>query len=289
MVVRNEVAALSTHDSIDEAGAAAGTAATHRNGRWPRAELALVHAADPTAPRAPARHRRESSARTYSRRLPIVLAAGEGVHVRDTDGRTYLDCLAGAGALALGHNHPAVTSALRAVLDRGAPMTTLDLATPLREAFVETLFDALPASLRDGRIQFCGPTGADAVEAAIKLARTATGRGGAIAFGGAYHGMTQGTMALSGAHAPKAALGPLGGDVQHLPFPTSYRCPFGGGRARRRAVRAHAALGAERRPQRHPAAGLDPRRARPGRRPRAPRAGAVRARCATRRATPASC
>ena len=136
------------------------------------------------------RQRRESSARTYSRRLPIVLAGGEGVHVRDTAGRTYIDCLAGAGALALGHAHPAVVTALRSALDSGVPLTTLDLDTPLRDAFVETLFEVLPPSLRGGRIQFCGPTGADAVEAAVKLARTATGRSGTIAFGGAYHGMT---------------------------------------------------------------------------------------------------
>ena len=151
------------------------------------------------------------------------------MQVRDADGRVYLDCLAGAGALALGHSHPVVVAALRAALDSGVPLTTLDLATPLRDAFVETLFAVLPASLRGGKIQFCGPTGADAVEAAVKLARTATGRSGAIAFGGAYHGMTQGTLALSGAHAPKAALGALGADVQHLPFPSSYRCPFAEG------------------------------------------------------------
>ncbi|MDP1847960.1 MAG: diaminobutyrate--2-oxoglutarate transaminase family protein [Solirubrobacteraceae bacterium] len=173
--------------------------------------------------------RRESAARTYSRRLPIALVGGEGVHVRDGAGRVYLDCLAGAGALALGHGHPAVVSALRAALDSGVPLTTLDLDTPLRDAFVETLFAVLPESLRGGRIQFCGPTGSDAVEAAVKLARTATGRSGAIAFGGAYHGMTQGALALSGAHAPKAPLGALGADVQHLPFPSAYRCPFGEG------------------------------------------------------------
>ena len=175
------------------------------------------------------RHRRESSARTYSRQLPIELARGEGVHVLDSAGRIYVDCLAGAGALALGHSHPAVVAALRSALDSGAPLTTLDLDTPLRDAFVETLFEVLPPSLRGGRIQFCGPTGADAVEAAVKLARTATGRSGTIAFGGAYHGMTQGALVLSGAHAPKAALGALDADVQHLPFPTSYRCPFGEG------------------------------------------------------------
>ncbi len=170
---------------------------------------------------------RESSARTYSRRLPIALASGRGSLVRDTAGREYVDCLAGAGSLALGHHHPVVTAALQEALAAEVPLTTLDMATPLRDAFTETLLDTLPPGLRDGRIQFCGPTGADAVEAALKLVRTATGRPGMISFGGAYHGMTQGAMAVSGAHAPKLPLGALGGEVQHMPFPSSYRCPFG--------------------------------------------------------------
>jgi len=170
---------------------------------------------------------RESSARTYSRRLPIALADGDGAYVRDTAGRAYLDCLAGAGALALGHRHPAVEDALYAALRSGVPMTTLDLATPLRDEFVETLFGVLPPGLRSGRIQFCGPTGADAIEAGVKLACTATGRGGAIAFGGAYHGMTRAALELSGARAPKAPLGERTAGTHHLPFPTAYRCPFG--------------------------------------------------------------
>jgi diaminobutyrate-2-oxoglutarate transaminase len=173
--------------------------------------------------------RRESSARTYPRRLPIALAEGHGVFVRDSAGREYLDCLAGAGALALGHRHPAVLDALHGALRSGVPLTTLDLATPLRDEFVEALFGVLPAALRGGRIQFCGPTGADAVEAAVKLARTATGRASVIAFGGAYHGMTSGAMELSGAHAPRVAIGDRGGAVHHLPFPATYRCPFGAG------------------------------------------------------------
>ncbi len=172
---------------------------------------------------------RESSARTYSRRLPIALATGSGCTVRDTGGRDYIDCLAGAGSVALGHHHPVVVDALRAAIDGQVPLTTLDMATPLRDAFTEELFGALPPGLRDGRIQFCGPTGSDAVEAALKLVRTATGRPGVVAFGGAYHGMTQGALAASGAHAPRVPLGPMGGEVHHLPFPATYRCPFGVG------------------------------------------------------------
>lgn len=171
---------------------------------------------------------RESAARSYSRRLPITLVGGRGVLVRDRDGREYIDCLAGAGALPLGHHHPAVVEAIRRTLDAGTPLTTLDIPTAERDGFAEQLFGVLPAGLRDeGRIQFCGPSGADAVEAAVKLARTATGRSGVLAFGGGYHGMTQGTLALTGRRSVKEPLGALLPDVHHLPFPTAYRSPFG--------------------------------------------------------------
>lgn len=173
--------------------------------------------------------RRESSARTYPRRLPVALVAGRGAIVTDSAGREYLDCLAGAGALALGHHHPVVVEALHRTLREEVPLTTLDLTTPVRDAFVEELFGVLPPHLRDGCIQFCGPSGADAVEAAVKLVRTATGRHGMVAFAGGYHGMTQGALALTGDLGAKRPLGALGAEVHHVPFPTSLRCPFGVG------------------------------------------------------------
>jgi len=172
------------------------------------------------------RHR-ESAARTYSRRIPIELVSAKGVYVRDSHGNEYLDCLAGAGALPLGHGHPAIVAAIEGALRDELPLTTLDLTTPTRDAFIEELFTVLPPSLQDGRIQFCGPSGADAVEAALKLTKTATGRTGMVAFGGGYHGMTAGGLALTGVVGPKRPLGPLLPDVHHLPFPAGYRCPFG--------------------------------------------------------------
>lgn len=170
---------------------------------------------------------RESATRSYPRRLPVALATGRGALVTDTDGREYVDCLAGAGALALGHHHPVVVEAITSALASGVPLTTLDLPTPLKDRFTETLLDVLPPSFASARLLFCGPTGADAVEAAMKLARTRTGRSGAIAFGGGYHGMTQGALSLTGVRRAKEALGPLLADVHHLPFPSAYRCPFG--------------------------------------------------------------
>lgn len=170
----------------------------------------------------------ESNARSYPRRLPLVLARAQGVYVQDTRGQVFIDCLAGAGTLALGHNHPVVVGALQKALTSGLPMHTLDLSTPVKDAFVQELFECLPAEFaRNARIQFCGASGADAVEASIKLTRTATGRHSILAFHGAYHGMTLGTLSLSGNLGPKSPLGSLLSGVQFLPYPHDYRCPFG--------------------------------------------------------------
>ncbi|MGW7275137.1 diaminobutyrate--2-oxoglutarate transaminase family protein [Streptomyces sp. NPDC054864] len=167
---------------------------------------------------------RESAARTYARALPIVPVRARGLTIEGADGRRYLDCLSGAGTLALGHNHPVVLEAIRKVLDSGAPLHVLDLATPVKDAFTTELFHTLPRELADrARIQFCGPAGTDAVEAALKLVRTATGRDGMLAFTGAYHGMTAGALEASGG-APDVR-------VTRLPFPQDYRCPFGIGGA----------------------------------------------------------
>ncbi|MEU2132123.1 diaminobutyrate--2-oxoglutarate transaminase family protein [Streptomyces sp. NPDC018352] len=165
---------------------------------------------------------RESAARTYARSLPIVPVRARGLTIEGADGRRYLDCLSGAGTLALGHNHPVVLEAIKKVIDSGAPLHVLDLATPVKDAFTTELFASLPRQFADNaRIQFCGPAGTDAVEAAFKLVRGATGRSGLLAFTGAYHGMTAGALAASG--------GAEDVRVTRLPFPRNYRCPFGVG------------------------------------------------------------
>ncbi|GFZ61922.1 aspartate aminotransferase family protein [Pseudomonas amygdali pv. eriobotryae] len=174
----------------------------------------------------------ESNVRSYPRKLPLAIAKAHGVWVTDVEGTTYLDCLAGAGTLALGHNHEAIMASLDSFLTSGMPMHTLDLTTAVKDAFSETLLSLLPGQGRDYCLQFCGPSGADAVEAAIKLAKTATGRHNIISFSGAYHGMTHGALALTGNTAPKNAVTNLMPGVQFLPYPHEYRCPLGiGGEA----------------------------------------------------------
>jgi diaminobutyrate-2-oxoglutarate transaminase len=172
----------------------------------------------------------ESNARTYARRLALALRTARGAMVVDADGREYIDCLAGAGTLALGHNHPVIVAALRDALDSGAPLHGLDLATPLKDEFVQEVFASLPPAMSAAgpwKIQFCSPSGADGVEAALKLAKIATGRSGVVAFHGAYHGMTHGALALTGNLAAKSGPGGLMPGVHFLPFPYAYRCPFG--------------------------------------------------------------
>lgn len=176
---------------------------------------------------------RESNARSYPRRLPLALKRAHGIYVEDVEGRVFIDCLAGAGTLALGHNHPVVIDAIRQVIDDGLPLHTLDLTTPVKDRFVQDLFEMLPGEFaRDAKVQFCGPSGADGVEAALKLVKTATGRGTMLAFQGAYHGMTQGALNLMGSLGPKRPLNGVLQGVQFLPYPYDYRCPFGlGGEA----------------------------------------------------------
>ncbi len=184
-----------------------------------RPPLPAESAASPQAHETIARRQssRESAARTYARSLPVVPVRARGLTIEGADGRRYLDCVSGAGTLALGHNHPVVLEAIRCVLDSGAPLHALDLATPVEEAFTGELFATLPRGLADSaRIRFCGPADADAREAAVRLVRAATGRDGLLASSGSSHAMPG-----SGAAWETRAV--------RLPFPQDYRCPFGVG------------------------------------------------------------
>ena len=174
----------------------------------------------------------ESNVRSYPRKLPLAIAKAQGCWVTDVEGNEYLDCLAGAGTLALGHNHPAIIKSIQDTLASGLPLHTLDITTPLKDAFSEALLAHFPGGKDEYRLQFCGPTGADATEAAVKLAKTFTGRGNVISFSGGYHGMTQGSLALTGNLGAKNAVPNLIPGVQFLPYPHEYRCPLGlGGEA----------------------------------------------------------
>jgi diaminobutyrate-2-oxoglutarate transaminase len=183
----------------------------------------------------------ESSARSYPRKFPIALTKAKGSWVEDVEGNRYLDFLSGAGTLALGHNDEEVTQAMIELISSGATLHTLDLMTPRKDEFVNDLLSIVPKELAEkAKVQFCSPSGTDATEAAIKLCKTATGRGTVIAFSGGYHGMGHGAMALTGNCTAKNHVANIMPGVQFMPYPYSYRCPMGlGGEAGTKACIAY--------------------------------------------------
>lgn len=170
----------------------------------------------------------ESNARSYPRKFPFALAKAKGSWVQDVEGNQYLDFLCGAGTLALGHNYPEINQAMIDLLAGDFPLHTLDLTTAVKDEFVHTLLSLLPSPLRENaKIQFCSPSGTDATDAALKLCKTATGRSSIIAFQGGYHGMGHGALACTGNLSAKSKINGLMPEVQFMPLPYSYRCPFG--------------------------------------------------------------
>nr|WP_253195486.1 aminotransferase class III-fold pyridoxal phosphate-dependent enzyme [Streptomyces sp. JHA26] len=192
---------------------------------------------------------RESAARTYARALPIVPVRARGLTIEGADGRRYLDCVSGAGTLALGHNHPVVLEAIRKVLDSGAPLQVMDLTTPAEDAFVTELLHTLPSGLADhARVRFCGPAGTDATAAAVGLVRAATGRDRVITFADTHHGTRAEEFAAPG--------DTTGARFVRLPYPRDHRrAPGSGGEhgAGPAAPRAASVLGGHRPEQALPA------------------------------------
>jgi diaminobutyrate-2-oxoglutarate transaminase len=146
-----------------------------------------------------------------------------GATVEDVDGNLYIDFFGGAGVMAVGHSNPEVIEAIKKQL---VDLTHfLDFPNPSRRALVEALLRALPKGL--SRVFFGGPTGSDAVESAVKLAKYNTGRYPMIAFQGSFHGMTAGALSLcSGLHFKEDFL-PLLPEVHFIPYAYCYRCAFG--------------------------------------------------------------
>ncbi|WP_171169276.1 acetylornithine transaminase [Streptomyces sp. I05A-00742] len=143
---------------------------------------------------------------------PLALVSGEGVTVRDADGRTYTDFTGGIAVNSLGHAHPAVVEAVGRQIARLGHVSNLYIAEP-PVALAERL---LELSGRDGRVFLCN-SGAEAVEAAFKIARR-TGRPHLVAAQGGFHGRTMGALALTGQPAKQEPFLPLPGDITHVPY-----------------------------------------------------------------------
>lgn len=160
--------------------------------------------------------RRESGVRSYSRAIPRQFNSAEGVWLRDGNGGRYLDFLSGCSTLNYGHNHPVLKRALIDYIEADGIAHGLDLHTDAKAAFLHALEEVILAPRRlDYRAMFTGPTGTNAVEAAIKLARKVTGREKILAFTNGFHGMTLGALACTGNAGKRSGAGVPLSHVSH--------------------------------------------------------------------------
>ncbi|MFD8749893.1 diaminobutyrate--2-oxoglutarate transaminase [Kitasatospora sp. NPDC059577] len=161
----------------------------------------------------------EADVRLYCRKFPVVFERAKGAELYAEDGRAFLDFFCGAGALNYGHNPDHVKDRLTAYLAADGVSHGLDMFTVAKREFLARMDEVLlrPRGL-DHKVQFTGPTGTDAVEAALKLARKATGRRGLVAFTGGFHGMSQGSLAVTGSRRARRAGGVPAQDVTFVPY-----------------------------------------------------------------------
>jgi len=164
---------------------------------------------------------RESSVRSYCRSFPATFSSAKGAYLTDAEGRSYIDFLAGAGALNYGHNHDTIKAALIEYITEDGLTHGLDMHTVAKQHFLETLERLVlkPRGL-DYKVQFTGPTGTNAVEAALKIARNVTGRTGIFSFMGGYHGDSLGSLSATANRTHREAAGVPLHDVTFLPFPS---------------------------------------------------------------------
>ncbi|MEU4093130.1 diaminobutyrate--2-oxoglutarate transaminase [Streptomyces sp. NPDC026673] len=160
----------------------------------------------------------ESEVRSYCRGWPAVFDRAQGSRLFDEDGHAHLDFFSGAGALNYGHNNPVLKRALLDYLERDGITHGLDMSTTAKRAFLERFQDVVlrPRGM-DHKVMFPGPTGTNAVEAALKLARKVKGRESVVSFTNAFHGMSLGSLAVTGNSMKRAGAGiPL---VHGTPMP----------------------------------------------------------------------
>jgi len=163
---------------------------------------------------------RESNVRSYSRSFPTTFSSARGALLYDVRGACFLDFLSGAGALNYGHNHPTIKAAILNYLADDGITHGLDLETAAKGTFLHEFTERIlePRGLPH-RIQFPGPTGTNAVEAAFKIARKATGRRGVFSFMGGFHGHSLGSLAATSNRQHREAAGISLDGVTFLPFP----------------------------------------------------------------------
>jgi len=163
--------------------------------------------------------RHESEVRSYIRAFPAVFERAAGSHLFDEQGREYIDFFSGAGALNYGHNHPEIKQSVLGYLAEDGITHSLDMATRAKRTFIERFYETVlwPRGL-DYKFLFPGPTGTNAVEASLKLARKATGRENIFAFQGGFHGMTLGALAITSNPTKRNGAGHPLNHSRMLPF-----------------------------------------------------------------------
>ncbi len=161
----------------------------------------------------------ESNVRSYCRSFPVTFRRARGSILVDDNERSYIDLFAGAGVLNYGHNEPRLRDAAIEYMQGDGMIHGLDLTTEAKEQFLETFRDVIlqPRHL-EYKVMFPGPTGTNAVESALKIARKITGRSHVVAFTNAFHGMTLGALALTGNQGKREGAGVSLGGVTRMPF-----------------------------------------------------------------------
>ncbi|MBQ9516649.1 MAG: aspartate aminotransferase family protein [Eubacterium sp.] len=162
----------------------------------------------------------ESKVRSYCRHFPVVFSEAKDATLTDEEGNSYIDFFCGAGAVNYGHNNSYIKEKVADYLNTDGIIHALDMYTIPKREFIETFEEKIikPRGL-DYKIQFCGPTGTNAVEAAIKLARKVKGRRNIFAFMGCFHGMTLGALSLTSEMYARNGAGASLYDVTHVPSP----------------------------------------------------------------------
>jgi 4-aminobutyrate aminotransferase len=163
---------------------------------------------------------------SYTRPYPFVMARGDGAMVEDVDGNRFLDCNAGIAVVATGHAHPRVVAAVQEQATRFLHMSGTDFYYESMVELAEKLASLAPGG--GARRVYFGNSGAEANEAAMKMARYFSGRQQFISFYGSFHGRTMGALSLTGSkNVQKKGFFPLVPGVHHVPYPNCYRCPYG--------------------------------------------------------------
>lgn len=163
--------------------------------------------------------RMESEVRGYIRSFPVVFTKARGSILIDEDGREYIDFFSGAGTLNYGHNNPVLRDRLVEYLHSDGVVHGLDMATSAKKYFLRTM-DRLVLGPRGMKyvLQFTGPTGTNAVEAALKLARQVKGRPNVVSFTHGFHGVSGGSLANTANRKFRDAAGVALGNTTFMPY-----------------------------------------------------------------------